>query len=167
MGRVIRALALLVGVGALVVTANVAGAESTATPKAKAAAGKVKRGPRGPRGRTGPRGPMGHAGPAGVPGSQGPPGPRGIQGERGPQGPAGIAAVIEVSGWIAVPPNTERAGLLPCPDGTSPISGGFDYDGIGEVFTSRREGNSWRHADDLRALRSPHDPFRGNLGAAA
>jgi hypothetical protein len=146
MGRVIRALALLVGVGALVVTANVAGAESTGAPKAQAAADKGKRGPRGPRGRTGPRGPMGPAGPAGVPGSQGPPGPRGIQGERGLQGPPGIAAVLEVSGWIAVPPNTARAGLLSCPDGTSPISGGFDYDGIGEVFTSRRQGTGWRAA---------------------
>lgn len=149
MSRVIRALALLVGVGALVVTANVAGAESTPTQKADAAAGKVKRGPRGPRGRPGPRGPMGPAGPAGVPGSQGPPGPRGIQGERGergPQGPPGVAAVIEVSGWIIVSAGTAQAGLLTCPDGTSPISGGFDYDGFGQVFTSRRQGNGWRAA---------------------
>jgi hypothetical protein len=149
MGRAIRALALLAGVVALVVTANVAGAGSTAAPKAETAAGKGKRGPRGPRGPRGlpgPRGPMGPAGPAGVPGSQGPPGPRGFQGERGSQGPPGIAAVIEVSGWIAVPANSERAGLLPCPDGTSPISGGFDYDGIGEVFTSRRQGTGWRAA---------------------
>lgn len=92
---------------------------------------------------------MGPAGPAGVPGSQGPPGPRGIQGERGergPQGPPGVAAVIEVSGWIIVSAGTAQAGLLTCPDGTSPISGGFDYDGFGQVFTSRRQGNGWRAA---------------------
>ena len=47
MRNLTRGVAFLVGVSALVVTANVAGADSTAKPEAQPAAGKVKRGPRG------------------------------------------------------------------------------------------------------------------------
>jgi hypothetical protein len=37
---------------------------------------------------------------------------------------------------------------LPCPAGTNPISGGFYFDGFGEVFLSRREGSGWQAAAD-------------------
>jgi hypothetical protein len=143
MGRLTGALALLIGVAAMVATANVAGAESTAKPEAKPTAAKVKRGPRGPRGPRGfrgPRGPLGAAGPPGIPGSQGPPGPR------GPQGPAGGQTIIPVSGSVSVPRANVGGGVLPCPAGTNPISGGFYFDGFGGVFLSRREGSGWQAA---------------------
>jgi hypothetical protein len=144
MGTVARGLALLVGVGALVVTANVAGARSGApTLESQPAAEKVKRGPkgpRGPRGRRGPRGPIGATGPPGIPGSQGPPGPRGLQ------GPPGVQAINTVSGFLTVPAGNVAGGVMPCPAGTNPISGGFYFDGFGEVFMSRREGSGWQAA---------------------
>lgn len=154
-----QASALLVGVGALVVTANVAGAGSAETPKAQPGAEAVKRGPpgprgpRGPRGRRGPMGPIGAAGPPGVPGSQGVPGPRGLRGEAGPQGPAGapgIEAIFEISSVpITVAAQDINGGTLSCPNGLSPISGGFSFDSIeGEVFHSRRNGNGWQVAAD-------------------
>lgn len=146
MGRFLRALALLVGVATLIVTANVAGAGPNADTKAERAAQKGKRGPkgeRGPRGRVGARGPIGPAGPQGVPGSQGPPGPRGIQGERGPAGAGGVQGVIEVSGFVDVASNSFNGGVLPCPADTSPISGGYYFAGYGEVYLSRRNGDGW------------------------
>jgi Collagen triple helix repeat (20 copies) len=145
MGRLTRALALLIGVAALVATASVAGAESTARPEAKPTVVKVKPGPRGPRGQRGlrgPRGRLGAAGPAGIPGSQGPPGPR------GPQGPPGAQTIIPVSGFVPVLHGDIGGGVLPCPAGTNPISGGFYFDGFGEVFLSRREGSGWQAVAD-------------------
>ena len=55
-----------------------------------------------------------------------------------------------------MPPSSQRGGLLPCPDGTNPISGGFEYDGIGEVYVSRREGSGWLAA--ARNYDPPGDP---------
>jgi hypothetical protein len=95
---------------------------------------------------------MGPAGPAGVPGSQGPPGPRGVQGEpgiQGPQGPPGVQTIFEISGSIEVAAGDADGAVLNCPDGTSPISGGFSFLTFdGEVLESRRSGNGWQVVAD-------------------
>jgi hypothetical protein len=144
-----RTLAILVGVAALVVTANVAGADSSSTVQAKPKPPKQKvgkRGPKGPRGARGKTGPMGPAGPPGVPGSQGPPGPRGPQGERGPQGASGFTTIVEVSGTTPVPPNNVGGGVVRCPAGLNPVSGGYYFNGYGEVYLDRRLGDGWQVA---------------------
>jgi Collagen triple helix repeat (20 copies) len=143
----VRALALLVGVAALVVTANVAGAGPTGSTKAQEASQKGKRGPRGlrgPRGRVGPRGPMGPPGPRGVPGDQGVPGPRGDQGLQGPKGDAALQTIFEiVSLPIEIAPGSADGGTLACPPGTNPVSGGYEFLHPGQVFIDRRDENGW------------------------
>jgi hypothetical protein len=154
MGKFMRAIALLTGVGAFIVTASVAGAGSKEKTQVQLAAETVKRGPqgprgpRGPRGRRGPAGPIGMAGPPGVPGSTGPPGPRGLPGEhgaQGPPGPPGIQGIIEIiSVEVPIAPGGVNGGILPCPDGTNPVTGGYFLNGFGGVYRSHREPSGWR-----------------------
>lgn len=146
MGKPLRALALVVGVTSLIVTANVAGAEprdTTTGATTAEASQKVKRGPRGPRGRRGlrgPRGSMGPPGPAGVPGDQGVPGPRGAQGPKGEGGLSTLTEVVSVP--IAIPPNGINGGTLPCPAGSNPVSGGYEFP-TPSVYVDRRNGSGW------------------------
>jgi hypothetical protein len=80
----------------------------------------------------GPKGPAGPAGPVG------PAGPQGAQGPQGPQGPAGLNAtsdITTISGEGAVPDGQVAVYTLPCPDGTTAISGGF-YADSGMVYYS-------------------------------
>jgi hypothetical protein len=75
-----------------------------------------------------------------------------VQGEpgvQGPQGRPGIETIVEIAGSVTVPAHGVEGGVLTCPDGTSPITGGFSFDGIeGEVFESRRSGNGWQVVAD-------------------
>jgi hypothetical protein len=143
-----RTLALLVAVAALIVTANVASA-GPAGSSAQKVSEKVKRGPkgeRGPRGQPGPRGAIGPIGPRGVPGDLGPPGPRGGQGPQGVPGASGLVTVYEiVSTPIVIDGGFADGGTLPCPEGTSPISGGYDFpNSFGQTWVDRRDGDGWR-----------------------
>jgi hypothetical protein len=146
MGRLVRAIVLLVGVGALLFSANATGARSTPEVKTQTSVEKVKRGPRGargPRGRRGPMGPIGPAGPPGVPGSTGPPGPRGLPGERGLTG--SIGTIVEVTKSVSIPAANVAVDAVPCPAGMNPINGGFFFNSpFGQVILSRRDGNSWQ-----------------------
>ena len=54
--------------------------------------------------------------------------------------------LTEASGYVDVPPDDVGGGVMPCPEGMNPVSGGFDFEGFGEVFISRRQANGWQAA---------------------
>ena len=94
------------------------------------AGGGGLQGPPGEPGPAGTQGPAGARGPAGPPG---PAGPAGADGERGPQGPRGVngvslPVVVEtISRERTVPPRTVTRSVVRCPQGMTPLSGGFTF----------------------------------------
>jgi hypothetical protein len=136
--KLLRTLALMAGVFALVLAVNTAsavpvgGAKLDRTGKAGKADQK-----RGPRGRRGARGRPGARGPMGPPGAQ------------GLQGPPGIQSITEVVAVKSLPPGAVDFVTATCPAGMNPVSGGTTFiSADGEIFIDRRSGSGWAAGGD-------------------
>jgi hypothetical protein len=76
----------------------------------------------------------------GAPGARGPAGPAGAQ---GPAGPPGIQRLVSVSASKVVPTNVIDSVIALCPAGMVAVSGGFDHNSDGSIYSSRSQGTGW------------------------
>lgn len=95
------------------------------------------------------RGPRGIRGPAGAAGAQGPPGAQGIQ------------RLVSVLASKAVPIEVVDSVIAACPAGMVAVSGGFNHDSDGAIFSSRSQGTGWYVGIDTRGA-----AFGGTLTAS-